>query len=639
PATINATSYAVTGTAEVNSLVKVYIGGSLKGSDTATGGTFSVNVAGLAQGSNLVEATAADIYGQISATSSSTIFVDSLAPDAPTLNSVPATINTTSYAVAGTAETDSVVRIYIGGAFSASADATGGNFSITVNSLAQGSNLVEATAADTYGQISATSSSTIFVDSLPPATPTYSNLPASINSTSYTVTGTAETGTTVKVYLGGTLKGSDTVAGGTFSVNITGLAQGSNIINATATDNLGNISATASSTIFVDSTPPATPIITTNGGADFTTQNPSVTIEGICSADTQTILVNSSFTNVTYTPGNTNWSFLANSMSVGPNTFNVVAVDAYNNYSGTDSINVSYDSNVPADPAINAVDTPTSSKTQLITGAKATDATTINVTCITATVGSVSYPTTTTWRVTLTAMSEGNNNITVNAQNINGYSNDVTTVIFVDSIAPNPPVLTSLPVTTSSTSFTVTGTAEVNTTVKIYVGGSLKNTGNATGGNFSISVTGLVQGPNNVDAVVEDIVGNLSTTSSSTIYVLTTPNIGITANVSVQAPATYIGAGGGATDAVPGATLTYVFDYYNYDSVTVNAVEITDDIPTNSAYASALGGAAILWDYGSGWSATTPAVPVDNNVQKVKWTIGSVPPTSGGSVTLNVVIK
>lgn len=130
---------------------------------------------------------------------------------------------------------------------------------------------------------------------------------------------------------------------------------------------------------------------------------------------------------------------------------------------------------------------------------------------------------------------------------------------------------------------------------------------------------------------------NISTLLS---FLVSAPSISITKNVSITAPADYIANGGGANDPVPGATLEYTIDYENSGSTTANSVTIVDNIPTDTEYMTAIGGTGIEYDYGSGFVATVPDdVPVDPDVQAVRWTLGDLSAGDNGTVTLRVVIR
>jgi len=91
---------------------------------------------------------------------------------------------------------------------------------------------------------------------------------------------------------------------------------------------------------------------------------------------------------------------------------NVKATDEAGNVS-TVQRHVLYDTTGPV-VTLNPVMSPTSLTSQVLTGTMENGAT-VSVTCTTATVSALTYPTATTWTVTLADMHEGNNEITVTA--------------------------------------------------------------------------------------------------------------------------------------------------------------------------------------------------------------------------------
>ncbi len=122
-------------------------------------------------------------------------------------------------------------------------------------------------------------------------------------------------------------------------------------------------------------------------------------------------------------------------------------------------------------------------------------------------------------------------------------------------------------------------------------------------------------------------------------FSVSAPEVSITKSVTVSAPADYIALGGAATDPVPGAVLTYTIDYENTGSADAAGVVITDIVPASTEFATATGGTSINYDYGAGWDASAPAVPVDSTVQAVRWNMGVIAASTSGSVTFTVVIK
>jgi Baseplate J-like protein len=76
----------------------------------------------------------------------------------------------------------------------------------------------------------------------------------------------------------------------------------------------------------------ATPVILLpSGGVDYTTDTPIQTLSGTTSSNTNQIRVNNSLSGVSYTPGDSDWSWTG-TLSVGQNTYSITAVE---NLSGT----------------------------------------------------------------------------------------------------------------------------------------------------------------------------------------------------------------------------------------------------------------------------------------------------------------
>ena len=231
-----------TGTAEPDSTVELYADGNSLGETDANGqGDWSFTVAdgqALADGDRSITARATDSAGNASPASEAlSVTIDTEKPGAPTeIDLIPASDtgesdtddvtsdNTPAFDV--TAEPDSTVRIYKGDdpspLGSATADGSGVARVIS-DQLADGTYSITATAEDAAGNVS-DSSATISVmvdseiDTGAPAAPSRPDLAADsdtgasdtddvTNDTTPTFTGTAEAGSTVKLYEGQNLLG------------------------------------------------------------------------------------------------------------------------------------------------------------------------------------------------------------------------------------------------------------------------------------------------------------------------------------------------------------------------------------------------------------------------------------------------
>jgi len=140
------------------------------------------------------------------------------------------------------------------------------------------------------------------------------------------------------------------LSGGTVS-----LSEGANTFSVTAVDAIGNESAADSITVTLATAALTAPVITTDGGsgagADFTTAEPNVPLDGTCAAETAVIKVNGSTVGVSYTTGQTAWSY-ATTLAEGANTFSVTAEDAGGGSSSADTITITLDTTPPAVAAI-----------------------------------------------------------------------------------------------------------------------------------------------------------------------------------------------------------------------------------------------------------------------------------------------
>jgi len=171
------------GSAEAGSTVSVREGTSLLGTATADArGAWGLAAAGLAQNStHTLSVTATDAAGNVSAASSCTLTLDSLAPAAPTLSSSTSSGSTlTSTTLGGTAEAGSIVSLadLVGGQVLALGNATAaadGTWHMASAALARGLNLVSATAMDAAGNVSAATSLALTIDA-----PASSAAPASV---------------------------------------------------------------------------------------------------------------------------------------------------------------------------------------------------------------------------------------------------------------------------------------------------------------------------------------------------------------------------------------------------------------------------------------------------------------------------
>jgi len=159
----------------------------------------------------------------------------------------------------------------------------------------------------------------------------------------------------VTVEVNGSTVGVTYTAGETVWSYIGTLSEGANVFEVTGTDSQPRTSDPDTITVTLDTAPPAVPVVTTDGGngagADFTTANAALTLDGTCASDTVVIRVNGSTDGVSYTSGATSWTF-STTLSEGATAFAVTAADDLGNTSAAATITVTLDTTVPPAPVI-----------------------------------------------------------------------------------------------------------------------------------------------------------------------------------------------------------------------------------------------------------------------------------------------
>ncbi|HWE36483.1 MAG TPA: Ig-like domain-containing protein, partial [Isosphaeraceae bacterium] len=308
----NVSAPRLTGSAAAGSTVRLYIGTTLPGSGTATGGTYTIAVSpALADGTYAITATATDAAGNTSAPSAAfSLTIDTKAPAAPTLGLYAADdsgtvgdgiTNVNRPRFTGSAEANATVNLTIAGASVGTGIAAGGTYTILLHAaLADGIYLVTATATDAAGNVSAASPPvSLTIDTTAPAAPAATGLVLAddsgavgdgiTNVTGPRLTGTAEAGATVKLLIGGAVVGTGTATGGTYTIQLAAaLADGTYSVTATATDAAGNISpASPSFALTIDTAIPPAPTLAIVAAdravvmSDGTTQDHHIRVTGL----------------------------------------------------------------------------------------------------------------------------------------------------------------------------------------------------------------------------------------------------------------------------------------------------------------------------------------------------------------------
>lgn len=214
---------------------------------------------------------------------------------------------------------------------------------------------------------------------------------------------------------------------------------------------------------------------------------------------------------VTFTP--------AAALGEGSYTATITPTDSFGNI-GTATVNFTIDMTAPSAPSIDPIVSPANNTAKIITGGKSSDTTRINVTCPGATVGAVTYPTATTWSVTISGLREGSNNVTATGLDTAGnQSASASSSFIIDLTPPSKPVINSPVTPTNQSSATLTGSKEANSW--LYINNS-KNSAPFSDTAWSASVT-LSEGSNSFTLFARDEAGNQSGSAAATITRDTVP--------------------------------------------------------------------------------------------------------------------
>ncbi len=190
---------------------------------------------------------------------------------------------------------------------------------------------------------------TIYVPSVAnPIITTNNGVNLTTAETSFVIEGTCPTGTH-QVLVNDTSTDVTYTPGETTWLCLVSLTEGYNYFYVQAIDGSNDESGRTLITITRDTTPEGAPVIATNGGGDMTVQLSTFILEGTCSEDTASILVNGSEEGVTYTAGYTTWTYKTE-LSIGENLFSVTGLDESSLESDADTITVTFENNLPEQP-------------------------------------------------------------------------------------------------------------------------------------------------------------------------------------------------------------------------------------------------------------------------------------------------
>lgn len=562
----NLTAPTVAGTAAAGSSVTLYDGALAIGTVTANGqGNWEIATSGLTVGTHTLTAKAVDAAGNTSLASAAfTVTVDTsasaptglaLATASDTGVTGDSRTNLTTPSVTGMAEASSIVLLYEGSTLlgQATAGADGG-WTVASSALTGDVHTLTARAVDQAGNTSVASGGLVVnIDLTAPNAPgalvlnSDSGTPND-NRTQVTapvIAGTAEAGSTVRLYEGGTLLGTGTadLSTGAWTIASSSLGEGAHTLTARAVDTAGNTgAASAALAITIDRTS-ATPgglalSSSTNSGslADALTNALAPTITGTAEAGATVTLYGGGTTASATADGSGRWAATITGLTEGAHTLTASAVDVAGNTSQPSAgLVVSIDRTGPGLSAPTA-DTagPSGQFTPILSGtAEANSIVTLYDGAVGAAVlGVVTVDNTGLWSITTPELGGGTHTMTARALDAAGNETITTTALSVTGRVGVPGGLQLVSDSgvandgiTNVVSPILTGTALAGSTVSLYSGLTLIGTGtaDAVSGLWTIASTGtLTAGSAHTLYARIDAYGTVLTSSGLTVTIDTT---------------------------------------------------------------------------------------------------------------------
>ncbi|MBI5885114.1 MAG: hypothetical protein HZB85_00820 [Deltaproteobacteria bacterium] len=361
-----------------------------------------------------------------------------------------------------------------------------------------------------------------FMDTTPPATPAVTQAVSLTTSQIITLSGTKDADSSIWIN-GAQATAVDALTAWQVSYTLT--QQGVNQLRISGKDAAGNESLPVFVTVALDNAAPAVVSASPANNGAYNTLITSVTVnlsDAYSGVDINATLNGASVTDAAGQAVAGAWTASGadaviftptSAFTEGAYTVKIYPTDGLGNRALA-QISFGYDVTAPLPPVINAVLTPTNVTSQTIQGARSLDTASVAVSLSSGAAGAVSYPTSTTWRVGVSGLIDGNNTVLVYAKDAAGNrSAPASAVITVDTVPPAAPVPNSVTSPTRDNSVVLLGAKDADSYV--YVN-SLKLVSSFA--DTAWSYTGaLGEGSNTFTIYAADAADNKSQTVSVTV--------------------------------------------------------------------------------------------------------------------------
>ena len=570
-AVTNVNTPTVHGTALANSTVTVLNNGQPLGTTTANAvGVWQYTSPCLSDGVASITATATDIAGNTSQASNALSFtILTKAPQAPAITGITPDTGTAGDGVTrsqniqilGTGVANTTVQVFKNGTSIGTTTVSGsGNwtFNYSKTTLPTGTYLFTAETIDVAGNISQASRVyTVVIDLTPPATPAVTGISSDSGASAtdgitnvqfQTFSGTCSTPNgTVQIFLDGHAIGTTTTNGNgvwSFNYNQTAISQGTHLITAQVTDQVGNVSAmSAPFTLVIDLTAPIAPLITSWGpdtgvsSTDGITNVNTPTVYGTAEPySTVTVLDGGHALGTTTANAAGAWQYTSSQLNDGVHTITATATDLAGNTSqASQAISITIVTKIgnvqvqgiTPDTGLSNNDGITNVRNISLLGRSDPND------FVQVYRNGVSIGTTTanaqgnwTFNYTGTSLANGSYNFAASASDVAGNVTALSQpyTVTIDTATPKAPVVSGLTESNGvngNQTLTISGTAVAQSQVTVYLAGTAIGRTNVNGQgqwtfNYNANTTNFqfANGTYLFTAQIEDLAGNISPLST-----------------------------------------------------------------------------------------------------------------------------
>ncbi|CAN2046258.1 putative pectate lyase C (modular protein) [Candidatus Magnetomoraceae bacterium gMMP-1] len=522
---ININSQTIKGSMENGAIVEVIVDEPAISENISypTSTTWECNITNLAEKTHNIIVTARDA-AKNSATVQTTITYDATLPNI-TINPVTSPTNINFQIITGDREAGAITQVDVDEP-AASGELiypTELTWKCTISNLGEKTHSITVTVRDAVENTASVRTYITYDNTVPQLsidpviTPT--------NIVSQIIGGTRESSALIRVEVDSPASSSELIypTNTTWKCTVSGMAEKSHNITVKATDAANN-TASKQTSISYDSTPPDLTITPVKTPTNISNQIIKGTMEAgvLIQIEVDSPALKGE---VTY-PTSTTWECSIFGLTQKSHNITVKATDAAKNTISKYTA-ITYDS-TPPNLTINAVNSPTNLASQQISGTMEANALIQVEVNEPASKGAVTYPTNTTWKCTISNMTEKTHNITVKATDSANNTASKQTAIIYDSTSPD---LTINPVNspTNISNQQISGTMEADALIEIEVDepaskGGVSYPTNAT---WKCTISGMTNKTHNITVKATDAAKNTTSKQTAIIYDSTSPDLTI----------------------------------------------------------------------------------------------------------------